>query len=126
MDADAKFDGPFGRQTALRSIIEFWIAMAHRTASTTLRNYTMAPSPVGFTVDGDRRIRHPARADEGVPLSRAARSIARDGRGEMLDGLHRRTGQAPQRFCPTGDCPEARIALPNCEFCCVRGAAIGQ
>ena len=30
----------------LRSIIAFWTVIAHRTASTTLRNSTRAPSPV--------------------------------------------------------------------------------
>src|SRR4051794_31551760 len=39
-----------GGNPALRSIIEFWISMAQRTASTTLRNSTMAPSPVRFTI----------------------------------------------------------------------------
>ena len=38
-----------GGKPTLRSIIEFWISTAQRTASTTLRNSTMAPSPVRFT-----------------------------------------------------------------------------
>jgi hypothetical protein len=39
---------PSGRPE-LRSIIAFWISVAQRTASTTLRNSTIAPSPVRLT-----------------------------------------------------------------------------
>jgi hypothetical protein len=46
VDADAELDPPFGRQA---SVIPLWISIAQRTASTALRNSTIAPSPVCLT-----------------------------------------------------------------------------
>ena len=49
MDADPELDAAFRWQAALRSTIPFCTSMAQRTASTTLRNSMMLPSPVRFT-----------------------------------------------------------------------------
>jgi hypothetical protein len=78
--------------------------------------------PLLHTARAARRLQ----ASQAPSASRAGRSVGRDGRGDMVDSLDHRRGQARQWFCPKGDCTEARITLPNCEFCCVRGAAIGQ
>ena len=51
VDADAKFDALVGRaRSALRSTIALWTSMAQRTASTTLRNSMILPSPVRLTM----------------------------------------------------------------------------
>ena len=46
MNADAKLDTPFGGRPALRSTMPVCTSSAQRTASTTLRNSMIEPSPV--------------------------------------------------------------------------------
>jgi hypothetical protein len=50
MDADTKLMRRSGGKPALRSIRPFCTSIAHRTASTTLRNSMMLPSPVRLTM----------------------------------------------------------------------------
>ena len=49
VNADAEVDAAISGTPALRSTMAFCTSMAHRTASTTLRNSTMLPSPVRLT-----------------------------------------------------------------------------
>jgi hypothetical protein len=49
MNADAELDAHVGGTPALRSTMALWTSIAQRTASTTLRNSTMSPSPVRLT-----------------------------------------------------------------------------
>src|SRR5271168_3090001 len=55
----------------LRSIMAFWMAMAQRTASTTLRNSTRAPSPVRLNT-------RPFWGDGGIDEFRAQRPQPRE------------------------------------------------
>jgi hypothetical protein len=50
MNADAEFDPLVRRDLGVRSTIALWTSIAQLTASTTLRNSTMLPSPVRFTM----------------------------------------------------------------------------
>jgi hypothetical protein len=49
MNVDAELDALVGGTQALRSTMALWTSIAQRTASTTLRNSTMSPSPVRLT-----------------------------------------------------------------------------
>jgi hypothetical protein len=50
VNTDPKFDALVGATSALRSTIALWTSIAQFTASTTLRNSMMLPSPVRLTI----------------------------------------------------------------------------
>ena len=85
---------------ALRSIMPFCTSTAQRTASTTLRNSTRAPSPVRFTtrpawtamVGSTRSLRRARRRasvrSSSVPASRDSDDVGGQNRGELTAFLH--------------------------------------
>ena len=85
-----------GATSALRSTIAFWTSMAQFTASTTLRNSTIAPSPVRLTT----RPRCTAMVGS-IRSLRSARSRARIGPRRLRRAANsrpRRTPRSPRAF----------------------------